>query len=644
MGGKFKPDPVPAPSSKFKPDPAPATDESTEPPVTYSYESAKPNIKERPVTSPLAGLGYGAASSGSMGWADEAAGVGAAVRAGQEQAQSLPEHVGAVVAPLMQDNPRVKRALALKGVLGAYRSGRNMWRKADERAQQDQPGLHLLGQVGAGAATSVPIPGLGTAGQATRFAVEGGLAGWGNSTDPTARGQAADAMTGVALGGGLGAAGEAVGGAVTNAAPRIRRFAQNRRLAQLGIPNKAAESFPAGGAEGLVQRLQAQGVGTGVESRGRLLEQAEAANTAAEARRAGAIPNPAEEVPGQEVAQALRARSRKFGGEDVRDVRRAKLAQVAQDLDMRAAEAERRALMLEEQGRQLGLDRKFARPNPSEAMRAPETPPTLRADEPKTGAASPRGRRQKVPIPDERQAGRVRTPADVMAGPKNARIQKRIIEKARAEAQQARDQAAQMRANGIPEGHLGAGERSILEREADALAPDTPSIGELNQRRAKYGEAWQRPNSTADEAGAYQAAHGELNDLLERRISAQSPGAGEAWREAGRDQAAVIKAKEYLPGGMAQQDRAPAANMRNIGLAILSPKALAADVLIRGREHAIAAYGAEKLLSVPNSPFGRALRNRNIVATQGVEAAAREHFLRSATDPDYHEAHYEDVE
>jgi hypothetical protein len=212
----------------------------------------------------------------------------------------------------------------------------------------------------------------------------------------------------------------------------------------------------------------------------------------------------------------------------------------------------------------------------------------------------------------------------------------------------AREKAAGLRNNVAPEGQLGAGERRLMEREADALEPDNLSMGELNARRAEYGKAHARPGSTADEAQAYRAMHGEANDLLEQEISRANPGAGDRWREAGRNQANAIDVREGVTDAMATTDRRPIMNLRG-GMAAGAGGMVAglpgmaigwlADRLSTGRENAIAAYGAEKLLNVPKSIFGRALRGKNtagrLAAAGSAEEAAREHFTASGTDHGY---------
>lgn len=535
---------------------------------------------------------------------------------------------------------------------GSYEQGKDQYTQADDAAADQNPLLFHTSELAANAAVSPPVAPEASLLKREAVAIGEGMftgAGYSRADNPSEL--ALDTATGGVVNGVVSTGMHGAQKALAGTEPRLARFAQNRRMAQLGITNKTAEEFPSGGAQGLLRRLQGQGVATGMEGRGRALEQVEQANVEAEARRAAAIPDQNAPVSGKDIAARLRARSRKFGGEDVRDVRRQAIRQQAQGFEQQAGQAEQEASQLEQQGQALGLDKKFARSDPNEPMRAPPARAELAdtAEAPTgTAAALPSakraGPRQQVPLVDERQAQRERTPASVMGGPKNARKQARAIDAARQRAAGLRQQGQAVLGQIAPEGRLGAGERRIMEQEAGALEPDTLSMGELNKRRAEYGQAWQRPNSTADEAQAYQAAHGETNDILQGEIDKANPGQGQQWREAGRDQAALIDARQGLTTAMAQQDRAPMAGGVNLGLAVFSPKALIAKHVIQGREHAIAAYGAEQLLKVPKSPFGRALRSRNLVGNLasrvGVEAAAREHFLRSADDPAYHEQAY----
>lgn len=602
-------------------------------------------------------IGYGAASGGSFDLADEAAGQGGAL-AGDVPRSKRGDFTGGNSAPIERTGPNPVAAAALATPLAplaaayqkgqhpqAYQTSRNAWRQDDARAAQDQPGAYYPAKVGAAVLTSAPVGGSAPV-QATRLAAEGALGGYGASESDSATDQAKDAATGGTISLATGGMVRAGGRAAAAAAPRVQRFAENRRLAQAGIPQAQARDFPAGGPSGLVKRLQAQGVGTGVESRQKLLQQVELSSARNEATRAAAIPNP--NAPAPNISQPLRDKAREFVGESA----------YSRGLKQQATAADAEAEALSAQGEALGLNRKFSRPDPAERMAAPSAPTDL-APQPSTGAGFKMRQAQPksvVPPPvDRRATPRERTPADVMAGPAN---QRRLLKQVAAK----RAQAAELRGRVPPEGQVGSGERGILDREADRFAADQPTMAELNEHRARYGRGFRNPKSAADEAQAYQAAHGIANDALEGSIEKAQPGAGHAWREAGRDEAANIQARNGLQSAMASTDRSPFMSSLRGGLAASAGGAVAgppgavagwiADRLSRGREHAIAAYGAEQLLKVPSSPLGKILRGRNVTgnlasrAAEKVrqaatpEEAAREHFLGSSQSPDYHKAAY----
>jgi hypothetical protein len=182
-------------------------------PAFGETKDLEPNIAES--TSALAGAGQGA----SFGFADELAGLGSAAKG------------------------------ALSGQGFEYKKKRDEWRKWFEKAQKENPGAYLAGELGGSLGTAV-IPGvgilgnLGKAGLVTKGAITGAgvgaLSGIGQSTAENPLDIAKDAKNAAILGGGLGAAGGLAAKGVSKLASKLPEIAEQRAFKAATGQNKKA--------------------------------------------------------------------------------------------------------------------------------------------------------------------------------------------------------------------------------------------------------------------------------------------------------------------------------------------------------------------------------------------------------------------
>ncbi len=109
-----------------------------------------------------------------------------------------------------------------------YKQARDEARAAYKKAQQDNPGTYLGGQVGGSLAT-LAIPGLNAAKGAKllttvgKSALQGGLTGLGSSESEDVTDMAKDTAAGAGIGGAFGAAGGLLGNAVSGAVPKTKK-------------------------------------------------------------------------------------------------------------------------------------------------------------------------------------------------------------------------------------------------------------------------------------------------------------------------------------------------------------------------------------------------------------------------------------
>ncbi len=647
--------------------------------VVPDPEPAAPAVK--PKTTAGQAFRRGAAQGAGFGLPDEAYGFGASRPAWQLAlaanpftapivpllpAQATPRTVGrGVNAPLATDSPELAR-----------REARGEWRRDDAQARREHPVASVAGQVAGGMVATAPLaPASGVLKAGGQLAAEGALSGYGASESDTAGGQLADAGIGAGTTLAVGGALKGVGALVSSAAPRIARMARNRRLAQAGISEADAANFP-GGPDELARRLRETRVVKGVRDRQGIVNQAEQFVQNADKTRAQVLENVREPIPGQQVAGAMREAGNEFGG--MRDVLAArKVAQNAANEEVRAAEEA--AEQIRAQNEALGLNRPFKRPSPDEKMRPPPTPAEL-ADtgtgmvqppvKPRGGTAQMRGVRPNAPTvematrpvtaptipnvpappvrpqPPATSAERSARAAYLMAGPKNARKGRSALAQAEARIAQAKARAANVKQL-VPEPGTGRAERRVIERDAAAFENRPVPVRELNARRADYrGRAKIGAAGESPQTRAYGAMHRVAADQIEGAIERQEPGAGRLWRELGRDEGAVIKAREAAEKAMGQTDRGRV-GLRQLGLGLAGgPKAILADLaLSEGRGHGLAASALETMHDAPRGLIARMIRARapqgvaRVVADRVAEAA-REHYVQSETNPEYARSRY----
>jgi len=191
-------------------------------------KSGKPGVSGG--TAFLRGAGQGA----TLGYADELAGLTAAIREAQPQG---PEAVKAVIS--MAD-PRILIEAIKNTAEGSetYTKPRDEGRKADKEASTEHPMLYGAGNL-AGAGATMLIPGMAPA-TVAKMAALGGIAGLGGSDADLSKGEvgeaALDTGQGAAFGAIVGKAGEMIPGAakgLKEGATRIARRALGYRGAAL---------------------------------------------------------------------------------------------------------------------------------------------------------------------------------------------------------------------------------------------------------------------------------------------------------------------------------------------------------------------------------------------------------------------------
>lgn len=92
-----------------------------------------------------------------------------------------------------------------------YKQARDESRANNERAERDNPGTYMTGEIGGGVATAF-VPGVGLAGNTLKGAVGlGAAAGLGNSKSDLTKGEVGGALLDTATGATLGAAGHGIG-------------------------------------------------------------------------------------------------------------------------------------------------------------------------------------------------------------------------------------------------------------------------------------------------------------------------------------------------------------------------------------------------------------------------------------------------
>jgi len=176
--------------------------------------------------------------------------------------------------------------------------------------------------------------------------------------------------------------------------------------------------------------------------------------------------------------------------------------------------------------------------------------------------------------------------------------------------------------------------------------------------RKEWGEGWKNPANAGDKAEAYRAGHEVVNDVLESEIGSKNPDAGRAWRTTGQKEASAILARDSAERalgrsqqrGLGWRDASAAAvgaqaSESTPGKIIGGLAGVAGRMLFAGRQHAVAATAAEglqaagRIAGTVGGPVARFVRQTPVERAASLKAA-RDHYLRSSTDPDYNKKNY----